>query len=41
MLIGVWVVAAEDDLGSAIAEFLAGAIVFSVANTHTIVIDRS
>jgi len=41
MLIGVSVVAAEDDLGSAIAEFLAGAIVFSVGNTHTIVIDRS
>jgi len=41
MLIGVSVVVAEDDLGSAIAEFLSGAIVFSVGNTHTIVIDRS
>ena len=41
ILIGVSVVAVEDDLGSAIAEFLAGAIVFSVANTHMIVIDRS
>ena len=41
VLIGVSVVAAEDDLGNAIAEFLSGAIVFSVGNTHTIVIDRS
>ena len=41
MLIGVSVVADEDDLGNAIAEFLAGVIVFSVGNTHTIVIDRS
>jgi len=41
MLIGVSVVAAEDDLGSAIGEFLSGAIVFSVGNTHTVVIDRS
>ena len=41
MLIGISVVADEDDLGNAIAEFLRGAIVFSVGNTHTIVIDRS
>ena len=41
ILIGVSVVAAEDDLGNAIAEFLSGAIVFSVGNTHTVVIDRS
>ena len=41
MLIGVSVVVAEDALGSAIAEFLSGAIVFSVGNTHTVVIDRS
>lgn len=41
MLIGVSVIAVEDDLGNAIAEFLGGAIVFSVGNTHTTVIDRS
>ena len=41
MLIGVSVIAEEDDLGNAIAEFLRGAIVFSVGNTHTVVIDRS
>ena len=41
LLIGISVIAEEDDLGNAIAEFLAGAIVFSVGNTHTIVIDRS
>ena len=40
MLIGVSVIADDDDLGNAISEFLAGAIVFSVGNTHTIVIDR-
>jgi len=40
-LIGVSVTADEDDLGNAVAEFLGGAIVFSVGNTHTIVIDRS
>ena len=39
-LIGVSVAADDDLLGSAIAEFLGGAIVFSVGNTHTIVIDR-
>ena len=41
MLIGVSVVADEDDLGNAIAALLGGAVVFSVGNTHTIVIDRS
>ncbi len=40
-LIGVSVTAGSDDLGNAVAEFLGGAIVFSVGNTHTIVIDRS
>jgi len=40
-LIGVSVTADTDELGNAVAEFLAGAIVFSVGNTHTIVIDRS
>jgi hypothetical protein len=40
-LIGVSVAADDDELGNAIAEFLGGAIVFSVGNTHTIVIDRS
>ncbi len=40
-LIGVSVTADEDDLSNAIAEFLGGAIIFSVGNTHTIVIDRS
>ena len=39
--IGVSVAADDDELGNAIAEFLGGAIVFSVGNTHTIVIDRS
>ena len=41
MLSGVSVVAAADDLGSAIGEFLSEAIVFFVGNTHTVVIDRS
>ncbi|HBD99169.1 MAG TPA: hypothetical protein DC060_13320, partial [Gemmatimonadetes bacterium] len=41
MLIGISVIADQDDLGNAIAEFLGGAIVFSVGNTHTTVIDRS
>ena len=41
MLIGVSVIAEQDDLGNAIAEFLRGAIVFSVGNTHTILIDRT
>ena len=41
MLIGVSVIADEDLLGNAIAELLGGAIVFSVGNTHTLVIDRS
>ena len=41
VLIGVSVTDAEDDLGNAIAEFLGSSIVFSVGNTHIIVIDRS
>ena len=41
MLIGVSVIADEDLLGNAIAELLGGAIVFSVGNAHTLVIDRS
>jgi hypothetical protein len=41
MLSGVSVVAAADDLGSTIGEFLSEAIVFFVGNTHTVVIDRS
>ncbi len=40
-LIGVSVAADADDLGYAIWEFLAGSILFSVGNTHTVVIDRS
>ena len=39
-LIGVSVSADTDDLGNAIWEFYGSAIVFSVGNTHTIVIDR-
>ena len=40
-LIGVSVAADESDLGNAIANLLGSAVVFSVSNTHTIVIDRS
>jgi prepilin-type N-terminal cleavage/methylation domain-containing protein len=40
-LVGVSVTTDTDELGNAVAEFLGGAIVFSVGNTHTIVIDRS
>lgn len=40
-LIGVSVAADEDELGNAVAEFLGNAVVMSVGNTHTIVIDRS
>lgn len=40
-LIGVSVTADLDDLSNAISEFYGSAIVFSVGNTHTIVIDRS
>lgn len=39
-LIGVSVTADTDELGNAVAEFLGGSIVFSVGNTHTIVIGR-
>ncbi len=39
-LIGVSVTADTNELGNAVAEFLGGAIVFSVGNTHTIVIGR-
>ena len=40
-LIGVSVVVVDDELANAVSEFLGGAIVFSVGNTHTVVIDRS
>ena len=40
-LIGVSVTTVDAQLGNAVAEFLGAAIVFSVGNTHTIVIDRS
>ncbi len=40
-LIGVAVTAGDDRLSNGIAELLGGSIVFSVGNTHTIVIDRS
>jgi prepilin-type N-terminal cleavage/methylation domain-containing protein len=40
-LVGVSVTTDTDELGNAVAEFLGGAIVFSVGNTHTVVIDRS
>lgn len=40
-LIGVSVAADDEMLANAILEILAGAVVFSVSNTHTIVIDRS
>lgn len=40
-LVGVSVTTDEETLGNAIAEFIPGAIVFSVGNTHTILIDRS
>lgn len=39
-LIGVSVTADNDPLGNAVAEFLGGSIVYSVGNTHTIVIGR-
>jgi prepilin-type N-terminal cleavage/methylation domain-containing protein len=39
-LIGVSVTADTDQLGNAVAELLGGSIVFSVGNTHTIVIGR-
>lgn len=40
-LIGVSVVVANPALGNALVELLGNAIVFSVGNRHTIVIDRS
>lgn len=40
-LIGVSVTTEEAELGNALIELLGAAIVFSVGNTHTIVIDRS
>lgn len=40
-LVGVSVNTADVSLGNALIEFMGGAIVFSVGNTHTIVIDRS
>jgi type II secretory pathway pseudopilin PulG len=40
-LIGVSVVVTDPSLGNALVELLGNAIVFSVGNTHTIVIDRS
>lgn len=40
-LIGVSVVVTDPTLGNALIELLGKAIVFSVGNTHTVVIDRS
>lgn len=40
-LIGVSVVVTDPTLGNALVELLGSAIVFSVDNSHTIVIDRS
>ena len=40
-LIGVSVVTEDPALGNALIELLGSAIVFSVENTHTVVIDRS
>ena len=40
-LIGVSVVVQDANLSNALVEFLGSAIVFSVGNTHTVVIDRS
>jgi prepilin-type N-terminal cleavage/methylation domain-containing protein len=40
-LIGVSVVVQDPNLSNALVEFLGSAIVFSVGNTHTVVIDRS
>lgn len=39
-LIGVSVTTDSDELGNAVAQFLGGTILFSVGNTHTVVIDR-
>jgi prepilin-type N-terminal cleavage/methylation domain-containing protein len=40
-LIGVSIVVADEALGNALIELLGSAIVFSVGNAHTVVIDRS
>ncbi|GMV06402.1 MAG: hypothetical protein AMXMBFR53_26780 [Gemmatimonadota bacterium] len=40
-LVGVSVVVTDPSLGNALVELLGNAIVFSVGNTHTVVIDRS
>lgn len=40
-LIGVSVVVTNPALGNALVELLGSAIIFSVGNTHTVVIDRS
>jgi prepilin-type N-terminal cleavage/methylation domain-containing protein len=40
-LIGVSVVVLDPQLSNALVEFLGSSIVFSVGNTHTVVIDRS
>jgi len=40
-LIGVSVVVTDQTLGNALVELLGSAIIFSVGNTHTVVIDRS
>lgn len=39
-LIGVSVTTDSDELSNAVAQFLGGSILFSVGNTHTVVIDR-
>lgn len=39
-LIGVSVTTESSALGNAVAQFLVGSILFSVGNTHTVVIDR-
>lgn len=41
LLIGASVTAADDRLFNGVAEILGGTIVFSVGNTHTVVIDAS
>jgi prepilin-type N-terminal cleavage/methylation domain-containing protein len=41
LLIGASVTATDDRLSNGIAEMLGGTIVFSVGNTHTVVINRS
>jgi hypothetical protein len=40
-LIGVSIVVDDPNLGGALSELLGSAIIFSVGNTHTVVIDRS